>query len=366
MDEKKVKILNVSKDKNGGIPCVIKNLLKFFNDSSVIYLSDSSDINVLKQYLYLKGKFKKNFKLYQLFHFHGAWTLHFLLLNQKLKKPVLVSPHGALDKTSLNKSKLKKLVAKFLFMKKAYLNADCIHALTVKEANDIKDFGIINIPIAIIPNGIDLKEEITINAVLKQKLKNIVNNRKLILSLSRLDSSKGINILIDAFERLHKADTNCVLFIVGDGSFKYTNSLKKLIISKSLQDNVYLLGKMEGDDKSTVFDMADIFISPSFNEGFGLTVIEAYRQKTPVIASTATPFEKIEELQCGWYIEPNTEEILIALQSALKLSSVELNTMGEIVYDWVEKNYSMEIINNKMDNLYRWMLSGKNKPDFII
>ena len=84
-----------------------------------------------------------------------------------------------------------------------------------------------------------------------------------------------------------------VLFIVGDGNENYKTNLLNKIYSLGLKESVYLLGEMNGIYKNTVYDIADVFVLPSYNEGFGLTVIEAYRQNIPVITTTATPFEEI-------------------------------------------------------------------------
>jgi len=194
----------------------------------------------------------------------------------------------------------------------------------------------------------------------------VAQNRTIILSLSRLDPLKGIDMLIESFDKVLINNSNVILFIVGDGSNIYKNKLQEKIKKLNLTNNIFLLGEMTGIYKNTVYDIADLFILPSYNEGFGLTVIEAYRQMTPVITTTATPFEEISDNDIGWYVEPTCGEVTNALENATKLEKSELSSMGKKGFNLMKKRYSSDIVNHKMNTLYSWLISGGKRPDFII
>jgi glycosyltransferase involved in cell wall biosynthesis len=276
---------------------------------------------------------------------------------RNLNQPTIVSPHGAFDKTSLAKSKYKKLLVKYLYLKRCYLNVDCIHALTEKEAKDIRDYGIKDVPIFIIPNGINLDEKLPINEHLKSELLELANNRKIILSLSRLHIAKGIDLLIDSYKNIYDNNPNTVLFIVGSGEKKYEEHLGEKLKKLNLINNVFLLGEKENEDKNLMFDIADIFVLPTYNEGFGITVLEAYRQKLPVITTTATPFDEIKKQNLGWYINPAKEDLINAIDEALNCEKSELREMGTKGFSWVEKNYTSRSVNQKYTELYGWLLN---------
>jgi glycosyltransferase involved in cell wall biosynthesis len=350
MKKDNFRILHVSKDIVGGIGTVIVNLRRVFENGHVL----SIDIGI-KSFL---KKFYQEKDLFEILHFHGAWTLHLLPLMKNLNQPTIISPHGAFDKTSLAKSKFKKLLVKYLYMKRCYLHADYIHALTKKEAKDIRDYGINDVPIFIIPNGINLEEELPINEKLKAELLDLANNRKIILSLSRLHIAKGIDLLIESYKNIYDNNPNTVLFIVGSGEKKYEKHLREKLIKLNLINNVFLLGQKEDEYKNTMYDIADIFVLPTFNEGFGITVLEAYRQKVPVITTTVTPFYEIKKQNFGWYINPTKENLIAAIDEALNCDEYELREMGTKGYSWVEKNYSIKSINEKYTELYGWLLNN--------
>jgi len=373
--KKKIKILYVSSSMGGGIVTVIENLLKYFNNDTFLskYLLFRNQTNIKKIGIIVKTffKFKKSYlsnaQKHDIIHFHGAWRLHMLLpLIYDVGVPTLISLHGALHKVSLRKSKVKKLIIKQVYMKKVLLTSNCIHALSVEEAQDIRDYGINNVPIAIIPNGIDMHENLTIDSIKKDELITIANGRKILLSLSRLHEAKGIDMLINAFAKLYQENKDNVLFIVGNGSAEYKNKLKDLILEYNLTESVFMLGEMFDDKKNTIYEVADIFILPSFNEGFGLTVLEALRQYTPVITTNATPFQDLESNKCGWYIKPTMIELYDALKCATNMKSDDLQIMGKNGYAWVQKNYSLDVINKKYETLYLWLTGKRKKPDFLI
>lgn len=366
MNKKFISIAHVSKDLIGGIGTVILTLNSFFRNFKNICYDDFNGENQIMKYKRFQDKLKHSLNNIQIIHFHGAWTPHILPLMTNLNLPTVASPHGALDKVSLEKSKFKKMIVKYLYMKKAYTNANCIHALTAKEAQDIRNYGIRNVPIFIIPNGIDTDCDLEIDYDLKDVWLKKADGRKAILSLSRLHSAKGIDILIDVFKELYKSsgDTS-VLFIAGSGDVKYVEHLERKIIKLRLQNNVFLLGELVGVMKNTIYNVADIFILPSYNEGFGITVLEAYRQNVPVITTTATPFGTIKELNCGWYVNPNSEDIYFALKEATSLSKDELLQKGKIGNEWIKKNYSIDEIMQKYEKMYAWLLGESNTPEFI-
>jgi glycosyltransferase involved in cell wall biosynthesis len=357
MKKDNFRILHISKDIVGGIGTVIFNLIGAFENGHVLSI-DTGIKSFLLKFYQVKDRF-------EVLHFHGAWTLHLLPLLRNLNLPTIVSPHGAFDKTSLAKSKYKKLLVKYLYLKRCYLNADCIHALTEKEAEEIRDYGIKDVPIFVIPNGINLEEELPINEKLKSELLELANNRKIILSLSRLHIAKGIDLLIESYKNIVENNPNTILFIVGSGEKKYEQQLREKLEKLNLINNVFLLGEKENEDRNVMFDIADIFVLPTFNEGFGLTVLEAYRQKVPVITTTATPFDKIKKQNLGWYINPTKGDLINAIDEALNCKKCELREMGTKGYSWVEKNYTSRSVNQKYTELYGWLLNKNlSEPRF--
>ena len=367
-------ILHISNDLLGGIGSVITNITQInsnlFTHKHIIFEQERSTyfkiVQIIYHFMHLQRFLKLNEKTASLFHFHGAWSPHILLLCKRYKIPTIVSPHGALNDIALTKSPLKKFLAKYIYMKKAYQSSKCIHALSLKEVQDIRNYGLTKIPIALIPNSIDMTKSITIDQHTQKKLSHLANNRKVILSLSRLHVSKGLELLIDVFSLLLSKNNDIVLFISGGGDINYHRLLDKKIEQMKLRKHIFLLGELLNDEKNAAYGIADMFVLPSKNEAFPISILESFRQKTPVITTTATPFNDITHIGCGWYVKPNFDELYQALSDATNLSKEELFARGELGYKWVQNNYSNKIVNRQMEQLYVWLINGGKEPSFII
>lgn len=135
----------------------------------------------------------------------------------------------------------------------------------------------------VIPNGIDL-EKFLILASDRRKARdelNIAKGEFVILSIGRLSPEKGHNVLLDAFSDIVEKYPNTKLFFVGDGGEK----AKLQTQAESFKDNVVFTGHK--NNVKPYLAIADIFVNPSFYEGFGIAILEAMAAGLPVIASAS-------------------------------------------------------------------------------
>jgi 1,2-diacylglycerol 3-alpha-glucosyltransferase len=104
---------------------------------------------------------------------------------------------------------------------------------------------------------------------------------KTILTVSRLESEKKVDLLIDAFSEVLKKFPNTGLIIVGDGNLKESliSKAEKLGISK----NVIFVGSVSNIEE--YYAGAEIYIQTSEYEGFGLALFEAALSGLPIISS---------------------------------------------------------------------------------
>ncbi len=106
-----------------------------------------------------------------------------------------------------------------------------------------------------------------------------------IMYLSHLLKSKGVLVLVDALEILRDEGFNFSARLIGPSADITVEELKRLIVSKGLDDRVEVTGPRYGDDKFTEFRQADIFVFPTYNEVFGLVILEAMQYSLPVVAT---------------------------------------------------------------------------------
>ncbi len=117
----------------------------------------------------------------------------------------------------------------------------------------------------------------------KRELFAITDDTLLIVFCARITGDKGINELLGAFFDIRKQKDNIKLAIVG-GVDDLTPDVDKERMERARQSaDVFMPGAV--DDVEKYFAAADIFVSPSYREGFGLVVIEASAMGLPVIVT---------------------------------------------------------------------------------
>lgn len=132
----------------------------------------------------------------------------------------------------------------------------------------------------IIPNGIDVKKysyNVKTRKNMRDKL-GITENDFVVGHVGRFSFEKNHVFLLDVFNEINKHRINSKLLLIGDGTNKL--EIKDKIIDLGLEDRVIMTGARS--DIPELLNAMDVFVFPSFVEGFGIALIEA--QTTGLLA----------------------------------------------------------------------------------
>lgn len=135
--------------------------------------------------------------------------------------------------------------------------------------------------IEVVPNGVDFRG-ITDNGL---RITNPDNQKKTIITTSRLVKKNGIDILIRAASIL-KSEIRYPLFVIrilGSGSEE--NKLKKLAKDLGVEEQIEFFGAVNPSKIPEHLMQADIFVRPSRSEGLGSSFLEAMAAGLPVIGT---------------------------------------------------------------------------------
>ena len=103
----------------------------------------------------------------------------------------------------------------------------------------------------------------------------------------------------------------------------------------------------------------------SRSENFGLAVGEAMARGLPVITTTGTPWSSIDDWSCGWYVEPNVQAIVQALNESLRQPTSRLRQMGQRARELVATKFSVASAGQEMLDLYSWLVKHGPRPNFV-
>ena len=109
--------------------------------------------------------------------------------------------------------------------------------------------------------------------------------------------------MIKIFKELIKEDKNIYLKIVGKYGWNNESIIQSII---STGQNIDYVGKVNDEDLHKLYKNSDVIIMPSFDEGFGLPLVEALKFNKHVISRNIPIFREVMQEQ-GYYF-PNSDE----------------------------------------------------------
>ena len=175
--------------------------------------------------------------------------------------------------------------------------------------------------ITIIPNGIrSYFRRITDPILLSATRHKFGLKHPLVLGVGTLEPRKNHLGLIKAFHKAQSAAEKkqrpAMLALAGGPGWLYDET-QRLIAKLKLENKVRFLGRVSELELITLYSMADVFVFPSFYEGFGVPPIEAMACGAPVITSNTSSLPEVAG-DAALLIDPhNTGELARAILQVL-------------------------------------------------
>lgn len=169
-----------------------------------------------------------------------------------------------------------------------------------------------------------------------------------ILYVGRLVPVKGVDRLVDAIETLVNRGYDVTLDIVGTG--KEETALREQVESSSITDRVSFLGFVPfGPDLFKRYRRSDVFVLPSYSEGFPNVLLESMANGTPVITTNVGGIEEVIVNEDNGLLIPSgdTDAIVnavVQLMADKTLYSDLVQSGIETVHQYTVENQEKKII----------------------
>lgn len=183
-----------------------------------------------------------------------------------------------------------------------------------------------NCNISTVYNGINLKRfnnfKVEDNIKLKNQL-NFLDSDRIIVFAGRLQESKGVKLLIEAFLKLLSFN-NVKLLIIGASGFsrsKKTKFIRQIeLLTKKARDKIIFTGYINNEEIHKYYNLADFCVLPSIaTEAFAITTIEALASSLPVILTDSGGMPEAIDENCGFILKRDSNNLSTDLYNTMNL-----------------------------------------------
>jgi glycosyltransferase involved in cell wall biosynthesis len=182
-----------------------------------------------------------------------------------------------------------------------------------------------------------------------------------IVFLSRLHPVKGLDLLLHAFSEVRNRIPSARLVIAGSGSASYEQQLHATVEELGVSGAVSFTGFLEGDAKRDLLSRATVFALPSYQENFGLAIVEALAVGLPVVISRQVDlWPEVVEYRSGLVVGNDVVELREALLRLLSDNRAR-EEMGTNAIRHVKERYSSELVGTQLSRLYRCAVDASGR-----
>lgn len=223
----------------------------------------------------------------------------------------------------------------------------------------IEEYGIPEGKISVIRNGFNQKKHRRGFANKKYALRKKLGFRDddfILLFSGRIDSSKGIFYLIEAFEEVCKTHENLRLILIGEGEIQ-----KCFQLTRAFYGKITYTGFLQKDLVASFYKIADVGIVPSLYDHCPLTILEMMSNKIPLIVSKTNGIdEMLNDHECI-FIDPivtkngdisfNIKELSDAIITLSKNNDVR-KKLSKKSFETFKKRFEASGMASEMDCLF--------------
>jgi glycosyltransferase involved in cell wall biosynthesis len=194
-------------------------------------------------------------------------------------------------------------IALQFFVKQSAKAAD--HIITVSEFSKRQIVEVLGVPAEKVTVTYNAVKEVSENPADFEELTQVYGiTRPYILGLSSLSPHKNITSLVKAFELLKRKGYGDLKLVLAGHLPVGTSDLKQAVQRSEFCNDILFTGYVPDRILATLYAHAEVFVFPSFYEGFGIPVLEAFLYGTPVACSKVAALPEVAG-DAALYFDPN-------------------------------------------------------------
>jgi len=333
---------------NTGPIVVVNNIVKYLKDKvdliDVYYFNEApSTLSFDCDVFQISKSEAIDFDKYDIIHTHTLWADVYVYRNRKqIRRAKIISTIHQDTFTSFT-IQFNRFVAFFLshYWFRIQKQFDGVVAISDQLKNKYEK--VFPNKIRTIYNGCHIRE----NEYVDEEIKNLILGYKekgyrILGSYAFISKRKGLNQIIDVLNLLPEY----VYVVFGEGP--YLKKLKQSVDKFNLQDRVLFLPYVQAPYSYLKF--MDIYMMPSYSEGFGLAMVEAALAKKSIVCSNLPSFHEIfTDEEVSFFEVDNAESLIQSISSAY----MGIEEKGKLAFTRANLYFTAEIMANNHLNYYK-------------
>ena len=180
----------------------------------------------------------------------------------------------------------------------------------------------------------------------------VLSEEPVLLYHGRVDRRKGAMELIDAFHQLHTTGRKLRLIISGIGPD--VEAVRSRVAELNLGDRVEMTGHADYFAAAEVYRRGDIFVSPTYSEGFSNTILEAMASGLPIVSTNAVGVvDCLTDGSNALLVEPrDVDGLAQAIARMIDNGSLRRHLAHQSLEE-VRSLYSWHAIGRRIQQIYR-------------
>ncbi|MEJ0036298.1 MAG: glycosyltransferase [Gammaproteobacteria bacterium] len=310
----------------------------------------------LRQYYYserLLPWLRTNARHYDSMVVHGLWQYHGLATRRALSGtgiPYYVFPHGMLDPWFKHQYPLKHLKKQLYWPWEYRVLRDARAVLFTTEEERMlarQTFARYRVNEAVVGFGISDPPRGDRAHFLRRFPE--LQGKRIILFLGRLHPKKGCDLLIAAFAAIASREPALRLVMAGPDQDGYQATLTRQAEQRGIADRICWTGMIKGELKWGAYHSAEVFVLPSHQENFGISVAEALACHVPaLISDKVNIWREIAAEQSGFVAKDTPGGTLELLEKWLALNPPERERMSANALTCFRKHFHIDSTTEKL------------------
>ena len=176
----------------------------------------------------------------------------------------------------------------------------------------------------------------------------------MVLGLGRIDPKKGLDLLAKAFTKAHQVFPDTQLIVAGQDNTGFLPIAQKYFEEAGCSSAVKFTGMLTGEIKHAALAAANIYVAPSYSEGFSMSVLEGMASGLPCVITTGCNFPEASEV--SEIVDIDAEQIGNALIKLLQ-NPARAKDMGDHARQFILENYTWDKVASKMVAVYKQIIN---------